>query len=280
MRAPGMLYPLFILAALAYGAAIFAYGTYSTAQASPSSSGTGAQPRRSGDLALAIAGVLHTACIGAQCVEGDHPFASVFLVVSFGALIAVWGYFALAFIVSRRRSIPALGAILAPVGFIGLGLGVMFGAPVLDRLPADTVLAKSHIALATAGVALLTLATGVAALYLTMARRLRHKTYRPGPGGVSLASLDRMHHRLILLVMPVLTLALVTGVLWILRLGGPEMLGPRWIELMAGGVAWLASVSLLITRAAFGMRGRKAAGLTLLAFLGVVVILLFYGVRP
>ena len=84
---------------------------------------------------------------------------------------------------------------------------------------------------------------------------------------------------LLFLVTPVLTLALVTGVLWILQLGGPEMLGPRWLELAAGGAAWLASVTLLVTRAAFGMRGRQAAGLTIIALLSIIIVLSFYGVR-
>ncbi len=274
-----MLYPLFILSALAYGATTFLYGTNSSTSApgSPSSSGIRERSQRAGDIALAVAGLLHTACVGAQCIEGDHPFASVFLVVSFAALSAVLGYYVLA--VVRRRTIPALGAILAPVGLIGLVLGVLFGVPGSERLPATTLLAKSHIGLATAGIALLMFAAGVAGVYLAMERRLRQKIFRPRPGGVSLLGLDRMHHRLILLVTPVLTLALVTGVLWILQLGGPEMLGPRWLELAAGGLAWLASVTLLVTRAAFGMRGRQAAGLTIIALLSVVVLLSYYGVR-
>ncbi|MCA9716675.1 MAG: cytochrome c biogenesis protein CcsA [Myxococcales bacterium] len=274
-----MLYPLFILAALAYGATTFLYGTNSSTASpgSPSSSGVRERSRRAGDISLAIAGLLHTGCVGAQCVEGDHPFASVFLVVSFAALSAVLGYFVV--VVALRKNVPSLGAILAPVALIGLVLGVLFGEPASNHLAATSLLAKSHIGLATAGIALLTLAAGVAAVYLAMERRLRQKIFRPRPGGISLLGLDRMHHRLILLVTPVLTLALVTGVLWILQLGGPEMLGPRWLELAAGGAAWLASVTLLVTRAAFGMRGRQAAGLTIIALLSIIIVLSFYGVR-
>ena len=69
-----------------------------------------------------LAGLLHTGCVGAQCVEGDHPFASVFLVVSFAALSAVLGYFVV--VVALRKNVPSLGAILAPVALIGLVLGV------------------------------------------------------------------------------------------------------------------------------------------------------------
>ena len=63
----------FIFAALAYGGASFAFG----AAVDPS------KPRWPRIL-LAAAALLHTATIGAQCVDGFHPLQNVYLAMSGG----------------------------------------------------------------------------------------------------------------------------------------------------------------------------------------------------
>ncbi|MCY1057752.1 cytochrome c biogenesis protein CcsA [Nannocystis sp. SCPEA4] len=265
---------LFILASLAYGAAIFAYALdppAGEAHANAKNRETRAA------ILLAIAAALHVACIGAQCVAGEHPFGSVFLATSFGALIAVVG----ALVVGRIRRAGTLGAIVAPVGLLGLSLGVMFGATgVHDPLPAPTgALAKAHIGLATAGLGGFTVAAGIAALYLTMDRRLRLKRWKPQPGGLSLTGLERLHYHAVMLVAPVLTLTIVTGVLWTVKSGGVAAIGGRWIEVLMAAAAWLCSAAILVMRATLGVRGRKSALLTLAAFACTLLVLVWYGVR-
>ncbi len=265
---------LFILAALAYGAASFAYAL--------DPPGTESLARSEGRLraawaALACGAALHVACVGAQCVAGEHPFGSVFLVTSFSSLIAVL----LALVVSRLRKATTLGAIVAPVGLLGLSLGVMFGAASVGAplLAPTGALAKAHIGLASLGFAGFTLAAGVAALYLELDRRLRTKQYKPKPGGLSLTGLDRLHYHAVMLVTPVFTLTIVTGVLWTVKSGGAAAVGSRWIELVMSGAAWLCSAAILVTRAAFGARGRRSALLTLAAFACTLLVLVWYGVR-
>ncbi|PRP96731.1 cytochrome c biogenesis protein CcsA [Enhygromyxa salina] len=259
--------PFFILAALAYGAASFAYGAGTS---------EGSSIKQWARALLAGAALLHTATVGAQCVEGNHPFKSVFLATSLGLLIAVAGFLAIS---AKRRPMRALGAVLAPFGLIGLTLGVVMG-------PADGVgagvgagVVRAHIALATVGVSGFTLAAGVAGLYLGMERRLRTKQFQPTESGISLLGLDRLHWWLVLLVTPVFTLAIVTGAIALLRVGGPQMLSGRLIELVAAGVAFIATSAALISRAVWGLRGRKAAWLTMVAFLCMVLILVSYAVR-
>ncbi len=271
---------LFILAALVYGAATFAYGLDPDAPDSASRSQVARQAttrQRRAQLLLALAGLLHFCTIGAQCVRGEHPFESVFLATSLGALIAVAGYCAL----TLARPMHALGAVLAPVGLLGLAVGVMFGATsVHDPLPAPVhSLATAHIALATVGLAGFTLAAAVAGLYLAMERRLRAKQWKPRPGAMSLAGLERLHYQLVLLVTPVFTLAIVTGVLWTIRAGGVESMGARWIEILMAVTAWLTSVAVLVMRAGFGLRGRRLARLSLVAFVCTLLVIVWYGVR-
>lgn len=271
---------LFILAALAYGAASFAYGLDPDEPDGASRSQvarTASKRQRRAHLVLAVAGLLHFATIGAQCVRGEHPFESVFLATSFGALIAVIGYCAL----TLARPVHALGAVLAPIGLLGLAVGVMFGATsVHDPLPAPAQsLATAHIGLATAGLAGFTLVAAVAGLYLAMERRLRRKQWKPRPGAMSLAGLEKLHYQMALFVTPIFTLAIVTGVLWTVRAGGVESIGARWVELLMAVAAWLASVCVLVLRAGLGLRGRRLAQLSLLAFVLTVLVIVWYGVR-
>ncbi|MCB9566240.1 MAG: cytochrome c biogenesis protein CcsA [Myxococcales bacterium] len=261
---------LFILAALTYAASSLAYAVERGASSE--------RARWWARLLLAFAGLLHFAWIGAQSAGGEHPFGSVARVISFGAVITVGLFFA----VARGRSLAGLGAIIAPLGLIGLVIGVGLDvAGVVPRMPASAGLTRLHIGLATAGLAGFILAAGVAAVYLAMERRLRTRRFKPSPGGggASLSGLDRLHHRVMMVVTPIFTLAIVTGVLWIVQAGGVGTLRARWFELAIGGVAWLASVAVLGLRAALGFRGRRAAVLTLVAFVCTLAILAYYGVR-
>jgi ABC-type uncharacterized transport system permease subunit len=259
--------PFFILAALAYGAASFAYGA---------GTDEGSSVKQWGRALLAAAALLHLATVGAQCVDGNHPFKSVFLATSLGLLIAVTGFLAIS---AKHRPMRALGAVLAPLGLIGLTVGVVMGAGASGIGSVSPGLLRAHIALATVGVSGFTLAAGVAGLYLGMERRLRTKQFQPGQAGISLRGLERLHWWLVLFVAPVFTLAIVTGAVVLLRDGGLEMLSGRAIELFAAAIAFVATSVSLISRAVWGLSGRKAAWLTMVAFLSMVIILISYAIR-
>ena len=258
--------PLFILAALAYGSASFAYGA---------GTDEGSSIKQWARWLLAGAAALHLATIGSQCVDGNHPFTSVFLATSLGLLLAVSGFLAIS---AKRRPMRALGAVLAPLGLIGLTVGVVMG-PGSSHAEASVGLIRAHIALATLGVSGFILAAGVAGTYLGMERRLRNKQFQPGQNGISLRGLDRLHWWIVLLTTPVFTVAIVTGAMALLREGGLEMLSARAVEITAAAVAFLATTASLVSRAVWGLRGRKAAWLTMVAFVCMALILISYGVR-
>lgn len=259
--------PLFILAALAYGASTFAYGAVGR--------GDGDEVPLAPRITLAVAAALHFATIGAQCVAGDHPFRSIFLVSSFGVWIAVLVYL----LIGWRGRMGALGAALAPLGLVGLTLSVVLGPGAASKLPDGHVLLTAHVALASIGLAGFVLAAGVAGLYLAMDRRLRSKKFRPGGGGMSLSGLEQLHYWVMLFVTPVFTVAVVTGALILLREDGAALFARRGVEMIAAGVAWLASLAVLVSRLAWNLRGRKAAWLTMVGLVSVMVIVVAYGVR-
>lgn len=266
-----MMLLLFIASALLYGAASFAYG--GSAEGSDATRPRGLQ--RYARLFLVLAAIGHFLAIGAQCIEGDHPLKNIFLATSFASWIAVTGYVPL----SRGHRLDALGPVMAPIGLLGLALGVVFSEVEREHTIPAAGLASTHVVFATTGFAGFTLAAGVAGLYLVVERRLRRKVFTPARTGMSLTDLDRLQHRLVLLMTPVFTLVIVTGVLWILEGGGPSNFRGRLFEIVAGGVAWLASVTLLVARAVWGTRGRRSAQLTLVSFFAIVLIVVWYGVR-
>lgn len=263
---------LFIGAALAYGAATYAYG----AEMGDATQSMSTMPmRRRGRPLLAAGAVLHTLLIGLQCTDGDHPLKNIFLAANFAALVTALGYLGL----SRGRRLDPIGAVIAPVGLLGLALGVAFSSVGGTAIPSGSGIPSAHVAFASAGLAGFTLAAAVAGMYLVTERRLRNKQFRPASGAMSLTGLDRLHHRLVLLVTPVFTLAIVTGVLWVLQAGGTHVLAARAFEIAAAAIAWIASVALLVMRIAWGSRGRTSAWLTIMAFGAVVLIVVWYGVR-
>lgn len=268
-----MMLLLFIAAALAYGGSSFAYGVGRTRERQLEGE------RHADDWGrrlLVLAALLHFCTIGAQCVDGDHPLKNIFLATSVATWGAVLGYVPLA----RHHRLDALGPVMAPVGLVGLVLGVLFSATESGpTIPGAPALASAHVTLASAGMAGFTLAAGVSGLYLVVERRLRNKVFVPGRPGMSLTGLDRLQHRLVLLVTPVFTLAIVTGVLWILEGSGVESFRGRLFEVVAGLIAWFASVSILVTRAVWGTRGRQSAWLNLVAFAAILLIVVSYGVR-
>ncbi len=257
----------FILAALGYGSASFAFGA----------GGGPDMARRWGRRTLLSAAFFHLATIGAQCVAGNHPFRSVYLVISLIVFLMVLGYLALS---AGGRELRAMGATLGPLGLAGLTLGVWLGpGSAHDAVVASPSLLVIHIAMATLGVVGFGLAAGVAALYLGLDRRLRSKKFMLGGApGVSLRSLERLHSWLGLAAVPVFTVAIVSGVV-AFRGSATSVFESRGLELIAAAVAWVASVVSVTARSAWGVRGRRASWLSIVAFGAMVLILISYGLR-
>lgn len=255
----------FILAALAYSAAAFVFGA-----------GIGADStRKAGRGALAVAVLMQVGTIGAQCLGGNHPFRSVFLVSSLITMLIVVGYLALT---TQGREMRALGASMGPLGLFGLALGVFMGPGDLAHQVHLPALLALHVGFAALGVAGFALSAGVAGLYLALDRRLRRKKLGQGRPGLPLTTLERIHSWLVLGVVPVFTISIVAGVI-ALRGRGDELLATRGLELTAAAIAWLASVVGIVARAAWGIRGRRAAWLSIVAFASMLLILISYALR-
>lgn len=127
-------------------------------------------------------------------------------------------------LVLLRYRVAGLISLVAPVAFVS----VFYAALRLPHTVPSAVSAGSvphaHVLLASAGLALLGLAGLAGVLFLAEHRRLKRK--RPLAAGSpfpSLEALDRVNALALAIGFPVLTLGVVTGVLW-----GQQMRGAPW----------------------------------------------------
>jgi ABC-type uncharacterized transport system permease subunit len=218
-----------------------------------------------------IAGfIVQLAELGARGVAGLHPVSSVREVIGFLSWVAVGLYL----VFDRKRAMAAVGAIVAPGALI-----LLLAARLSPATDASTiglgVIGRIHILFAGVGIAVFAVGAATAVLYLLEERQLkRRKLTLLVKKGAALETLDRAALLCVKIGFPIFTAALVCGVWWSAQLSG----GLRPEHVIAGA-AWAAFALELVARFTAGWRGRRAAALTLLGFVGTLVVLGVYLVR-
>jgi ABC-type transport system involved in cytochrome c biogenesis permease subunit len=165
------------------------------------------------------------------------------------------------------------GVFVLPLILGLLGLGLLFGRPPADArgLWQEELLSPSRlwgpvhavlILLATVGVCIGFLAS---LMYLIQAHRLRTKA-PPGQGLrlLSLERLEAMNRRAIVLAFPLLTAGVLAGVVLIVQ--GSDTVGWTDPRVLGTAALWVVFALLLYLRFAQHLRGRRAALLTIAAF--------------
>lgn len=263
------------LAAVAYtGAAVLALVMF--VQASSAS-------LRRIQILFAVAIVPHALALVVRMLDlGAFPINSVHDGLSaFGLLAAL-----IAFGIATRGGIPQVTALAAPL----LAAVTILASLVPPTQAVPEALRSAwlgvHIALALLGDAALAMAGVVAILYLVQERRLKQKKLptrsaagttgnRSASGGIRvlppLEILDRVSVRLIQIGFPLMTAGLISGSLY-----GKQVWGVYWswdprntISLLV----WVLYALMIHARWMIGWRGRKAAILTVV---GVVAILVAF----
>jgi len=215
--------------------------------------------------------VAHGFDIGWRGVEHVHPATSVREALGFLSWILVGAYLAFA----RRKGLAVLGAFVAPVALIVLATARL--SPSGDAVADLGSLGRLHIASATIGVAIFCLATVVSVMYLLQERNLKRKNFDGVffRSSAALETLDRLSARLVAIGFPIFTISLMLGAVWVAQRGA----GYGRIEYPIAGVTWLAFGALVLGRSTRGLRGRRAALLTLLGFGAAILVLALYFLR-
>jgi len=211
--------------------------------------------QRAGAFLLAGGAILHAAAFWQLHTLLPTPsLTELPLASSLMAWLAVLSFLLLH---ARVRGL-ALAALVAPAAFLGAFAGAIWlsirsgGAEELHP-----ILAHLHVVLASAGFALLGVAGAAGALYLAHHRAIKAKRAAAQSALPSLEALDRANGAALALGFTLLSLGVLSGVLWVLESRG--QLWPGGLHANATLLAWLLYAGVAVLR--FGMHesARRAA---------------------
>ncbi|HUE31228.1 MAG TPA: cytochrome c biogenesis protein CcsA [Verrucomicrobiae bacterium] len=218
--------------------------------------------------------VAHALSIAVRSWTAGHMAVTTFdEALSFLALLVM----AVFLLVQLRRPLVALGAVVSPLAF---GLTLAADAVYRGARPLPPVLDSAwlpiHVVLSVLGDAVFALAFSASLLYLVQERRLKA---RRGPAVLrylpSLETLDRVNYGCLVWGLVLLTLGMVTGIVWA---------HTAWVgfwyrdpKVLLSLLVWGIYVVLLQGRMSAGWRGRWAATLTIAGF--AVIVLSLVGVN-
>jgi cytochrome c-type biogenesis protein CcsB len=223
----------------------------------------------------AIGFVFHTINIIIRYVQGGHiPVTNLHEASSFFS----WCIIILFFVLEIRYRIDLMGAFVMPIVLILMLSSSLFPREINTSL--NPVLKSYwlgiHTTLAFIGDAAFAMACGVGIMYLIQERYLKSKhlssLFQRLP---SLQMLDEINYRLITLGFPLLTLAIITGVVWANSAWGTYW---RWDPKEVWSlITWIIYALVLHLRLTIGWRGKKAAIISIIGFF--IVIFTFFGVN-
>jgi cytochrome c-type biogenesis protein CcsB len=176
-----------------------------------------------------------------------------------------------------RYRLSILGAVVGPIGFIGALVALVAHGGVQDVPPGlRSPWLPIHVTLAFLGNAAFALACMVSLIYLWQERRLKaHSVNQFVRNLPSLETLDDINFRVLTWGFVLLTLSILSGVLWAeLSYGRLWSWEPRTIWT---SIIWLIYALLLHGRVTVGWGGRRAAALTVVGF--CVLFVSFIGVN-
>lgn len=224
---------------------------------------------------LTGAGVaLHAAALTAQLMgQGGAP-QGLAQGLSFVAFVLLTIFLVLD--LSYRK--PVLGAFLTPLALSLLVPALLLpaAAPVVESVRRP--LLPVHISSALLGVSAITVAAGVAVMYLLLERQMKGKKFGLLFSRLpSLQFLDELNRHLVVGGFIALSLALVTGALFAFGDGAIHL---SWnVKEVTTIVAWVVFASLISARLFVGWRGKKVALLTMAGF-GLLLVSLLTAFNP
>lgn len=178
-------------------------------------------------------------------------------------------YFILFYIVfSFYRSILSLGVIATPIAIIGLSLGY-FGTAPYDPITNISAGLEAHIILSIASYCVLLMAAVQAVIMRFQIRELKHKTvHRFWVNKLpSLQSMESLLFDMILVGFGILTVALAIGFVYVDDLMAQHIAHKTVLSV----ISWLLFGGLLLGHWKSGWRGRRAANMTIIAFIVLAV---------
>ena len=224
--------------------------------------------------AMVIGFFPQTAAIGLRWVYSGHPpFTNMYEYMTVMSWMAVATFI---FIIIKFKK-PIIGSFIAPVTFVLMVSASMLPKQINQQLmPAlQDIWLYIHVSLAAIGEGAFAVAFGVSVLYLVRLRIEQNKD----PHGLikrlpQLDTLDEINYKSISIGFPLFTVgALFAGAIWANRAWGTFW---GWDPKEVGSlVIWIFYVLFLHARYQKGWKGKKAAIMSIIGFL--MVLLSFFG---
>lgn len=236
-----------------------------------------AKPRmeRGASIGLALGALMHGAGFATlHRVPDAPPVTDLPMAISF----TVWTGVLFLLALMWRLRVPALTAVIGPVAFLAVFVaGLRLTVPSSDLLEESGSLPHLHVLLGSAGLGLLGVAGVAGIFFLLEHRRLKAKRRVPGRGLLpSLEALDRVNAVSLAVGFPLLTLGLLTGVLWLRAVHGFVWQGSSheiWTV-----VAWGIYAGLAVARFAAHQGARQAAASAVAGFVFLLFAVVGVGV--
>ena len=234
----------------------------------------GKKPASKIALYLAVAGFLfHTVNIIMRYIHVGHiPVTTMHEAASFFS----WCLLILFLFHEFRYKLGLLSSFIIPIVFLFMLSSALFPREMKALSPVlQSYWFGINVIFAFLGDASFAMACGIGIMYLLQERYVKSKHL----GGLfqklpSLQTLDDINYHLITLGFPLLTLAMITGVIWANSAWGTYW---RWDPKEVWSlITWLIYALVLHLRLTIGWRGKKAAILSIVGF--VIVIFAFFGV--
>ncbi|HZR80677.1 MAG TPA: cytochrome c biogenesis protein [Candidatus Binatia bacterium] len=224
--------------------------------------------RQATAIALALGFVVQAAAIGVRSIPLGTLVIATFAdqVALFTCLVA--GVYLL---VQSRYRLAVLGALVGPIGFVGALVALVDHGGARDLPPElRSPWLPVHVTLAFLGNAAFAFACLVSLIYLWQERKLKaHSVDFRMRGLPSLETLDQANFRCLTWGFVLLTLSILSGVLWAeLSFGRLWAWEPRTIW---STIVWMIYAVLVHGRITVGWGGRRAAALTIVGF-GVLFV--------
>lgn len=181
-------------------------------------------------------------------------------------------------LLTRVRGI-ALSALVAPAAFLGAFAGAIWlRIRTGSAAELHPMFAHLHVVLSSAGFALLAVAGAAGALYLAHHRAIKAKRAAALSALPSLEALERANAAALALGFTLLTLGLLTGVLWVLESEG--RLWPGGLHANATLVAWALYAVIAVLRFGLHESARRTALQSAVGFALLLVTVVGLRVLP
>ena len=217
--------------------------------------------------------LFHTANIVVRYIQGGHiPVTNMHEATSFFS----WCVLLIFFFHEFRYKLGLLSSFIMPIVFVLMFSSAIFPREIKVLSPVlQSYWFGIHVILAFLGDAAFAMACGIGVMYLIQEKSVKSKhiskLFLKLP---SLQTLDEINYHLITLGFPLLTLAMITGVIWANSAWGSYW---RWDPKEVWSlITWIIYALVLHLRLTIGWRGKKAAILSIVGF--ALVIFTFFGV--